>query len=147
MNWVEMVALSLHVALIDYDRVLILKEKTGSRYLPISINPLTANAISLCLHEQPLPNPPYDFVYSTVQSLGAEVKKVIVHQLKGEIFQAKAILTCRNETVEVLCGPGEAIAIALKAGAPIYVTESILSKAGISVEEMGRLSDGKSEGW
>jgi len=139
---VEMVVDSLHVALMDYERVMILKEKDGDRYLPISVSALSANAIVVHLREQPLPNPPYDFVLSIINALDAALKEVIVHNLEKGIFKAKAILSHGNETFEIPCNPGDAIAMALRTKSPIFVTESILAKAGVKVDEMTRLTRG-----
>ena len=142
---VEMVVDSLHVALMDYERVVILKEKHGDRCLPISVNPVTANAIAVHLHEQPLPSPPYDFALSLIKALDAALKEVIVDELEKGVFRAKVILTHSNETFEISCNPGDAIAIALRTKSPILVAEDILSRTGIKVDEMTRLTRGRDE--
>jgi len=146
MDRVEMLVDSMHIALMDYERVIILKEKTGDRYLPILVNSVTANAIAIYVHEQPLPNPPFDFTFSVLDTLGAKLMEVNVRDLDKGVFQAKAILNRGDETFGIPCSAGDAIVIALKARAPIFVIEEVISRAGIKVDEMKRIAGDKSIG-
>jgi len=129
----------------DYERVMILKEKGGTRYLPISVNSIAANAINIYLHEQPLPNTPYDFISSLIKGLDVILKEVIVDELEKGIFHAKSILIRGDQTFQIPCNPGDAIAIALGMKSPIFVTEDILAKTSIAVGEIRSLTQGRDE--
>ena len=145
MGKIEMVIDSVRVALIDYQRAVILKEKVGERYLPIWIDAAQGDALAIELQNVRVSDPlPYDFVLSIINKLGAVLEYVIVYELKGETYRAKAILE-REGRIEVDCRPSDAFAVAIRADAPIFVTEEILMKSGITVNELGKLDKGKDE--
>ncbi len=146
MSKVEMVIDSVNVALIDYRRSVILKEKDGERYLPMWVGAYEADAIVTGLSKASAPGSlTHDFICSIIKSLGAILKYVVVHELKGEIYHAKAYLETAGKPVEIDCRPSDAFAIAIKAGAAIFVAEDILTKSGIRLSELRKLENEKEE--
>jgi bifunctional DNase/RNase len=135
MNKIEMYRDSLQVSLMNYQRTVILKEKDGKRVLVIFISADGAKAIKMLLQNNPVaPNLANDFIYDIINKLGATLKYVVVDKLVQETFYAKTVIDHGSENIEIDCRPSDAFAIALRAGVPIYVTEEILSKVGVTLD-------------
>ena len=117
--------------------VVMLKEKTAERYLPIFIGPAEANAIAIKLRGETLPRPlTHDLLQSMIYALGASVDSIIVSDLKNDTFYAKIILNVADRQMEIDARPSDALALAVRVEVPIYAEESVLDKAGISLEKM-----------
>ena len=132
----EMVIDSIRVSLMTYQRVVILKEKESDRYLPIWIGPSEADSIAVKLQNVSVPRPlTHDLLTSVINSLGAVVSQIVVSDLENDTFFAKVVLQANGTTMEVDARPSDAIALAVRAQAPIYVEEGVLSKAGILLDK------------
>ena len=137
---IEMVIDSVRVALINYQRAVILKEKDGERYLPMWIDVAQADAIATGLQKAYSSKPlTHDFICSIISNLGAELKYVVVDELTEETFHAKAFLEREGNVIEIDCRPSDAFATALRAEAPIFVTEEILKESGITTDEINKI--------
>lgn len=116
--------------------VVLLKDKSSERYLPIFIGPAEANAIALKLRGERVPRPlTHDLLRAIVDALGASVDSIIVSDLKNDTFYAEIILSVNGEQIKIDSRPSDAFALAL-AGmgqVPIYADEGVLDKAGISL--------------
>ncbi len=127
--------------------VVMLKEKEAERYLPIFIGPAEANAIAIKLRGETLPRPlTHDLLRSIVDSLGASVDSIIVSELKNDTFYAKIILNVDGGQMEVDARPSDALALAVRTDVPIYAEESVLDKAGISLDKDAGTDDLTIEG-
>ena len=137
---VEMTIDSIRVSLMNYQRVVILKEKMADRYLPIWIGPAEADAIAVKLQGVSVPRPlTHDLLRSIIDALGATINSITVCDLKNDTFYAKVILDVDRKMVEVDSRPSDALALAVRTGVPIYADESVLDKAGILLDgETGR---------
>lgn len=144
---IEMVVDSIRVSLMNYQRVVILKEKTTDRYLPIWIGPSEADAIAVKLQSVNVPRPmTHDLMNTIVDALGGSINSIIVSDLKNDTFYAKIIINVDGEQMEVDSRPSDAIALAVRVEAPIYVEEGVLDKAGILLDkETGKLLSDTSE--
>lgn len=110
---------------------LLLKEVFGNRRLPIIIGQYEAQAIALELEEIKPPRPlTHDLIKSVIDNLGATIIEVYIHELRDNTFIAKIVLDVSSLTNEIDSRPSDAIALAIRAGAPIYVDESVLKVAG-----------------
>ncbi len=90
---IEMTIDSIRVSLMNYQRVVILKEKTAERYLPIWIGPAEADAIAVKLQGVNVPRPlTHDLLHSVIDTLGATLDSIVVNDLKNDTFFAKLIL-------------------------------------------------------
>ena len=133
---IEMTIDSIRVSLMNYQRVVILKEKSAERYLPIWIGAAEADAIAVKLQEVTVPRPlTHDLLYSVVGALGATVNSIVVSDLKNDTFFAKIILNVDGGQMEVDSRPSDAIALAVRVEAPIYAEETVLEKAGIVLDK------------
>ena len=130
---VEMVVESVRVSLTTQNRVVILKDKATERYLLIWIGPLEAWAIASAVAGVPPARPcTHDLVKSVVDELGAKVTQVIVNDLREETFFARIIMDSSGRHIEIDSRPSDAIAVAVRVKAPIYVEESVLTSAGVT---------------
>ena len=145
---IEMTIDSIRVSLMNYQRVVILKEKMADRYLPIWIGPAEADAIAVILQGVSVPRPlTHDLLCSAIDTLGASVHSVIVTDLKNDTFYAKIILNVDGGQMEVDSRPSDALALAVRVEAPIYVEELVLDKAGILLDkETGKPVSQEGEG-
>jgi bifunctional DNase/RNase len=133
---VEMTIDSIRVSLMNYQRVVILKEKGSNRYLPIWIGPAEADAIAVKLQNIQLSRPlTHDLLQSVISSLGASLDYVVVCALKDDTFYAKLALSIDGVQLDIDSRPSDALALAVRTGAPIYAEEWVLEKAGIILEE------------
>jgi len=133
---IEMTIDSIRVSLMNYQRVVILKEKLARRYLPIWIGPAEADAIAVKLQGVTVPRPlTHDLLSSVIDSLGATIDSIIVSDLKSDTFYAKIILNLNGEQIEIDSRPSDALALAVRAEVPIYADEAVLDKAGILLDE------------
>ncbi|MCK4274665.1 MAG: bifunctional nuclease family protein, partial [Dehalococcoidales bacterium] len=123
------------VSLMNYQRVVILKEKMSDRYLPIWIGPAEADAIAVKLQGVAVPRPlTHDLLSSVIDVLGAAVNSIIVNDLKNDTFFAKVILEVDGKQLEVDSRPSDALALAVRTGVTIFADESVLDKAGILLD-------------
>jgi len=160
---IEMTIESIRVSLMNYQRVVLLREKTEEgedenapkRYLPIWIGPAEADAIAVKLQGVNVPRPlTHDLLSSIIATLKASIDSIIVNDLKNDTFYAKIILNTEGEQTEIDSRPSDALALAVRVEAPIYADESVLDRAGILLDkETGKpimdeaeMSEGKGKG-
>jgi bifunctional DNase/RNase len=135
---IEMSIESIRVSLVNYQRVVILKEKGAERYLPIWIGPAEAEAIAVRLQEVPVPRPlTHDLLRSVIDALGAQINCVIVNDLANDTFYARLLLDIDGKSLEVDSRPSDAIALAVRAEVPIFADEAVLEKAGVVLDKEG----------
>ena len=132
---IEMSIDSIRVSLMNYQRVVILKEKMAERFLPIWIGPAEADAIAVKLQGVTVPRPlTHDLLRSVIDTLGVTVNSIIVCDLKNDTFYAKIILNVDGGQMEIDARPSDALALAVRADVPIYADETVLDKAGILLD-------------
>ena len=132
---VEMTIESIRVSLLNYQRVVILKEKDTERYLPIWIGPAEADAIAVKLQDVTVPRPlTHDLLRNVIGTLGASVNSIVVNDLLNDTFYAKIILDIDGQQLEVDSRPSDALALAVRVKVPIYAEEAVLDKAGIIID-------------
>jgi bifunctional DNase/RNase len=133
---IEMTIDSIRVSLMNYQRVVILKEKAAERYLPIWIGPAEADAIAIKLQGVTVPRPlTHDLLHSVIGTLGATVNSIIISDLKSDTFYAKILLAEDGGQTEIDCRPSDAMALAVRAEVPIFADEAVLDKAGILLDK------------
>tara|TARA_B100000586_G_C20005921_1_gene382518 strand:- start:289 stop:843 length:555 start_codon:yes stop_codon:yes gene_type:complete len=131
----EMTIDSIRVSLMNYQRVVILKQKELDRYLPIWIGPAEADAIAVRLQDIEVPRPlTHDLLQVIIDNLGAVITHIMVSDLKDDTFFAKIGLVIEDKTLEIDARPSDAIALAVRAEVPIYAEDSVLETAGIQLD-------------
>jgi hypothetical protein len=107
--------------------VVILRETGGERILPIWIGPGEAQAIRRVLAEEPFPRPlTHDLLVRVVEGLKARISRVVVAELRENTFYANVVVQTEAGTLAIDSRPSDAIALALRAKAPIFVNEELL---------------------
>lgn len=123
--------------------VLLLKDDDGRRYLPISVGPFEANAIALAVEGVNPPRPlTHDLLKNLVEAFQAKVARILIDDLKegedGEgTFYAQITLKTGGGELEIDSRPSDAIALAVRTGAPIYALERVLVAAAVSEDAGG----------
>jgi hypothetical protein len=109
---------------------LLLKESFGARRLPIIIGAYEAQAIALELEGIKPPRPlTHDLIKNLVDNLGVTINEVYISELKENTFYAKIITEASSLTNEIDSRPSDAIAVAVRTGAPIFVDEQVMTQA------------------
>ncbi|MBI3359663.1 MAG: bifunctional nuclease family protein [Chloroflexi bacterium] len=133
---VEMVIDSIRVSLMSQHRVVVLKDIDSDRYLPIWIGTCEADAITVELQEVTVARPlTHDLLKSAISELGAAVTRILISDLKNEVFFARIVMERNGKTMEIDSRPSDAIALAVRVRVPIYVEESVMEKAAVTPEE------------
>jgi hypothetical protein len=133
---IEMVVDSIRVSLMNYQRVVILKEKETNRYLPIWIGASEADAIAVKLQGVNVARPlTHDLIQTMVEALGAKINSIIVSDLKNDVFFAKIVLSVNSGQAEIDSRPSDAIALAVRVQVPIFAEETVLDRAGIWLDK------------
>ncbi|MCB1192249.1 MAG: bifunctional nuclease family protein [Leptospiraceae bacterium] len=111
-------------------------EQNDSKVVPIFIGPLETHAITSVLDGISPPRPmTHDLLMMILPILGAKIIKVTIDEIIDNTFYAKITIRRDEEIFVVDARPSDSIAIALRAGSPIYVTQNILDEAGIVMRE------------
>lgn len=110
--------------------IVLLRERTGSRHLPIWIGAAEATAIAYAQQGVVPPRPlTHDLLKDVIEALGQRLSRVRVDELRDKVFYA----TLEVGDIEISARPSDAIALALRTGSPIVVAEQVFEDAGIVV--------------
>jgi bifunctional DNase/RNase len=127
---------SVRVSLMSQNRVVVLREEGGPRLIPIWIGPYEADAITLQLQGMEVPRPlTHDLLKNVIETLGAEVLHIIINGLEKNTYFARIVLDVDGDTLEIDSRPSDAIALAVRTSAPIYVADEVMEHAGMQPEE------------
>lgn len=115
--------------------VVVLEERDGSRVLPIWIGAAEAASIATHLQHQRPPRPNFhDLAQRLIQSVDAEVVRVVVTELRSGTYYATLVLRANGKLVEIDVRPSDGIAVAVRLDAPILVRESLFESADEEME-------------
>jgi bifunctional DNase/RNase len=127
---IEMTIKGLMVDPITNMPIVILRDKDGQRVLPIWVGIFEANAIALQIENVTTPRPmTHDLLRNVIQDLHATVQKIVVCDLQENTFYALIYLALEGNTVAIDARPSDAIALALRTRAPIFVEDAVIDNA------------------
>ena len=127
---IEMTIKGLMVDPITNMPIVILRDEGGEYVLPIWVGIFEANAIALQIENVTTPRPmTHDLLRNLISDLNGTVEKIVVCDLKENTFYALIHVRVRGETVAVDARPSDAIALALRVSAPIYVEDVVVRNA------------------
>ena len=130
--FVEMEVKGVRLDALGQNPVVILADKEGKKALPIWIGLLEANAIERELKNVTTSRPmTHDLLHSILEQVHAKVKEVKIVDLKDHTYYARLFLTVNKESIEIDARPSDAIIMALKSRAPVYVAAKIIDDQGI----------------
>ncbi len=111
--------------------LVILRDLEGTKALPIWVGIPEANAIALEIEQVPTPRPmTHDLIKNILEGLAAKVTRVVVNDLRDSTFYATIHLSQNGQEYRIDSRPSDAIAVALRVKAPIFVTTDVIERAG-----------------
>jgi bifunctional DNase/RNase len=131
---IEMELTGVRVELPTNQPIVLLRERSGERYLPIWIGAAEAAAIALSLQGVVTPRPmTHDLLKTILDDLSVEVQRIIVTELRDSTFYASIQMQKGNDALEVSSRPSDAIALAVRMSVPIFANEDVLEEAAILI--------------
>jgi hypothetical protein len=131
----EMVIYGVSFDLVGKQPIVLLKTADGNKFLPIWIGHPEAAAILMKLQSQAPPRPmTHDLVTDMLQQLGAQVTRIAVTELRENTFYAQITVQLDGTEIEIDSRPSDAIALAIRADAPIFAAESVIEESAIEFE-------------
>jgi uncharacterized protein len=129
----ELTVVGVRVELPSNQPIVLLKESTGDRYLPIWIGAVEATAIAFA-QQGIVPARPltHDLLKDVLQAVGASLDSVMITELRDGVYYADLRF---GDGTSVSARPSDAIALAIRAGTVIYAEESVLEVAGITIPD------------
>jgi uncharacterized protein len=129
----ELVAMSIKGLMLDpvsNSPIVVLKDEAEKFFLPIWVGIFEANAIALQLENIATPRPmTHDLLRNMISELDAQVTRVVINDLRDSTFFAQIGLNAKGRNFDVDARPSDAIALALRTEAPIFVAQSVLDQA------------------
>jgi hypothetical protein len=136
---IEMVVAGLTIDPANNAPVVILREKDSERVLPIWIGVIEASAIAFELEKVKLTRPmAHDLLKDAIRELGGTVERVVVADLRENTYYATVLLGYAGRTIALDARPSDAIALALRAAAPILCETAVIEKAQAQREAAAR---------
>ncbi len=137
---VEVVIDSIRVSLMSQHRVVVLRETTSDRYLTIFIGPCEADAITIHLQSlqgaNKLARPmTHDLLKTAIETLGGHLRQIVINDLREEVYYAELVVDVDGNEIRIDSRPSDAIALAVRADAPIFVAESVMDRAASLPDE------------
>lgn len=133
---IELELVGVRVELPHNQPIVLLKERTGERFLPIWIGAVEATSIAFALQGVATARPmTHDLMRDLLASLDVSVDRIVVTQLRERTFYAEIQMTQDGESIVVSSRPSDAIALAVRATVPIFADEEVLAEAGIEIED------------
>jgi bifunctional DNase/RNase len=118
--------------------IIILKDDSGEEVLPIWVGIFEANAIAMQMENIVSPRPmTHDLLKNVIEGLQARIRKIEITDLRDNTFFAIISLDRNGEALSIDSRPSDAMALALRVGAPIYVQKGVLEKSSSTADESG----------
>ena len=131
-----MVVYGVSFDMVGKQPIVLLKTAMGNRFLPIWIGHPEAAAILAKLQDTETPRPMTHDLFSTaLGELDASVVRISVVEMRDSTFFARVVLRRGDEEVELDARPSDAIALALRAKAPIYAADDVIAESAIQMED------------
>ncbi len=122
------------VAQTDQGNVVLVRPKGSDLAVPIFIGQLETQSILIGMGKVDVPRPlTHDLAISLIRAFGAEISRIEINDLREGTFFARMVLKAGDRDMIVDSRPSDAIGIAVRAGCPVFIAESVVEEAGISV--------------
>jgi len=122
--------------------ILLLSDTKGHRHLPMLLGTMEAQAIALALEQRKMERPlTHDLFGTVLKRLGYTVQKVLIKELKRDVFQSDMTLSNGKTTVEVDARPSDAIALGLRFAANLYISNTLLEDVHVFVSDISPSAD------
>ncbi|MGX8690297.1 MAG: bifunctional nuclease domain-containing protein [Bacteroidaceae bacterium] len=125
----------------DLALVALLREKDGTRCLPVLVGPLEAQAIVVSLYRHRLPRPGiYDLYINTLKSFDGFLREVEIYKIRAGIFYSHLYIERDGNMSYIDCRTSDALALAVRSNVPIYIGEELLERNCVRLESNGAYS-------
>ena len=132
---IEVVIESIRISLVSQHRIVLLKELDNERQLPIWIGPCEADAITIELQDVKVARPvTHDLMKNMIAELGGRVSHMLIRALNEGVFFASLFIDKDGELIEIDCRSSDAIALAVRVKAPMFVDNDVMDQAGVLPE-------------
>ncbi|HNX05100.1 MAG TPA: bifunctional nuclease family protein [Opitutales bacterium] len=119
---------------------IVLREADGERFLPVVIGLLEAQAIAVKIQGMPTPRPlTHDLLGAVLAALHGKLVRVTIDNVREGTFYATIEIDREGSVIKIDARPSDAIALAVRAGAPVFVSESVMDAAGASPENVTQI--------
>jgi len=133
---IEVIIDSVRVNLMSPQRLVVLREIQGERYLPIWVGPYEAEAITVGLQEVEMSRPlTHDLIRNILATFNARILRVEITSLRDDIFYSNIVAGQDGREIRIDSRPSDAIALAVRAHAPILVDPAVMAAASIVPEK------------
>jgi bifunctional DNase/RNase len=133
---IEMKVAGIAIDAVSRNPIVLLRDVSDRRALPIWIGEAEAKAIVTALDPKPLARPmTHDLLSNILDNMGATLERIVIHSLKNSTFYALLTVKQGETKREIDARPSDAIALALRAQCPIWVMEEVISEASIPVDQ------------
>src|SRR3954465_7601279 len=131
----EMVIYGVSFDLVGKQPIVLLKTADGNKFLPIWIGHPEAAAILMKLQSQAAPRPmTHDLLSDMLDQLDAQITRITVTELRENTFYAQITLQQDGREIEIDSRPSDAIALAIRAEAPIFAADRVIEESAIEFE-------------
>jgi len=135
-NMIEVRIDNIRVSLMSPQRLVILREREGARYIPIWVGPYEAEAITVALNEIEIVRPlTHDLLRNLFVLFDAHIQRIEIIDLREDIFYANIVFEAGGQQYLLDSRPSDAIALAVRARVPILVSTEVMEEAGVLPEE------------
>jgi hypothetical protein len=132
---IEVIIDSVRVNLMSPQRLVILREPHGERYLPIWVGPYEAEAITIALQDVEVARPQtHDLLKNTLKALSARLIRVEVVALKEDVYYGNLVVEANERIIHIDSRPSDALALAVRAHVPILIAREVMDTAGVEPE-------------
>ena len=132
----ELSLVGVRVELPSNQPIVLLKETSGDRYLPIWIGAVEATAIAFALQGIQTPRPmTHDLLRDILSEAHVEVERIVISDLVDQTFYATIKMSSNGNSAEVSSRPSDAIALAVRVNVPIFASDDVLEQAGIELRD------------
>lgn len=127
---------SIRFSLLTQQRVVVLREVNSRRFVTIWIGPFEADAIALAMQGHQPPRPmTHDLLLASILHLGGTITQIVVNDFRDGTFYARIHIEHEGKSLELDSRSSDAIALAVRAGVPIFVAESVVTEVGQTIDE------------
>ncbi len=132
---VEVTIDSIRVSLMSQHRIVILKDVDSERYLTIWIGSCEADAITVKLQDVEVARPmTHDLLKTLLDQMNGNVSHIVIRELRNDVFYAYIVIDRNGEEIEIDSRPSDALALAVRLDAPIFVEDDVMEEAAITPE-------------
>lgn len=133
---VEVIIDSIRISLVSQHRIVMLREMDSERQLPIWIGPCEADAITIELQDVKVARPvTHDLLKNVIAEMGGKVSHILIKALNDGVFYASLFIDINKSLHEIDCRSSDAIALAVRVKAPIFINNDVMNEAGILPEQ------------